>query len=87
MRIRTIFEALDVVRNRRRIDSLRNRPLSQNLGIMYPLRSTKNLLAPHEEIVRTSHTRVILTQHRIEGSRTHWISVQHVKVSIVFGLH
>jgi len=85
--VSSVFEAVNVVFNSFRVNSLGNGSFSEDDWVVDSLGTTEDFFSSHEEIVWASKSWVIFADGRVEWSGFNWVSVKHVEVSIIFDSH
>mmetsp|Transcript_106783 Transcript_106783/g.300585 ORF Transcript_106783/g.300585 Transcript_106783/m.300585 type:complete len:749 (-) Transcript_106783:198-2444(-) len=68
VRVRAIFEGIDVRLDGAQRDALGLDPLGQHLRVVDPLRARRDLLAPQEDVVGVRPARIHGVRHRVEGA-------------------
>ena len=80
----SILECINVILNSVEWYFVGCSSLSEEFGVMNSLRSRCDLFATHEEIVRIGVVGIVRVQHCVEWTSICRVSVQHVKVSVIF---
>ncbi len=83
----SVLECIDVVFDRFNSNSTLCCAFCKQFRVVNALRSRSDFLAAHEEIVRVGKAWVVRVKHSVKRSRTNWVAVKHVKVSVKFLSH